>query len=207
MHLSTHSLTLTRPLRRLSINLRLQRRLAILFPVRSKNTRQKPSNSLLVKLVLGVLASGNVLSQRRAARENAQVRQRAGSSPVPPAASAVRGPHVQSDPDGLLGGEVGVAREFPEAGGVEAAVELGARVAWLRLCGALVGGFGVVEVPLLLVRDPFDGDQGDKEAGKGHFEGAHGWVQEGDHEEEVGRGCDGEKEDLRELLARCWKYR
>jgi hypothetical protein len=155
---SVLSLSLPRPLRSLIIDPRLKRTLAILFPVRSQKARQEPSNFLLVNLVLGVLASRNILSQGCATSEDAQVCQRTSSSPVPPAASAVRGPRIQRDPDGLLGGEVGVTRERPETGCVEAAVELRARVAWLRFGGALVGGFGVVEVPLLLVGDELDGD-------------------------------------------------
>lgn len=94
-----------------------------------------------------------------------------------------------------------MAREFPQPGGVEAAVELGARVTCLWLGGALVCGFGVVEVPLLLVGDEADSDESDEEAREGDFDGAHGGVEAGDDEEEVGRGCDGEEEDLGEMLA------
>lgn len=130
----------------------------------------------MVDLVLRVLARRNILSQRRATSENTQIRDRTSSSPVPPAASAVRSPRIQCNPDSLLSGEVRVTRELPEAGGVEAALELGARVAWLWLGGFLVGGFGAVEVPLLLVGDEFDGDQGDEEAGDGDFDDVHGGV-------------------------------
>jgi hypothetical protein len=96
----------------------------------------------------------------------------------------------------LLGSEVWVTREFPQAGGVEAAVELGARVAWWGFGGALVGGFRFVEVPLLLVGHEGDGDQDNEEAREIDFGGGHGGVQAGDEQEEVGWGCDGEEEDL-----------
>ena len=66
--------------------------------------------------------------------------------------------------------------EFPEAGGVEAAVELGASVALLGLSGLLVSSFCFVEVPLLSVSDVLDGDQSDEEAGNDDFDGVHGWV-------------------------------
>lgn len=191
-----HSIPLARPLGRLRINLVLERRLAILLPVLSKDTRNTPPDPLLVQLVLGVLASRNVLGQRNAASENAQVGYRTRNSPVPPAASGVRSPDVESDPDGLLGGEVGVARELPETGGVEAAVELGARVAWLRFGGALVGGFRGVEVPLLAVGEPLDCDEDDEEAREDVFGCGHGGVEARGQEEDVGRGGDGEEEDL-----------
>lgn len=95
-----------------------------------------------------------------------------------------------------------MAGELPETGGVEAAVELGARVACLRLGGALVGCFCLVEVPLLLVGDEFDGDQADEEAREGDFDDVHVRVEAGGEEEEVGWGCDGEEEDLGGLLVR-----
>jgi hypothetical protein len=151
-------LPLIRPLCSLSVNLRLERRLGILLPVRTSEAGQELTNPLLVDLVLGILASRNVLSQRRATSEDAQVCKWADSSPVPPAASAVRSPRIQSDPDGLLSSEVGVARELPETGGVEAALKLGASVALRRLGGLLVGGFGFVVVPLLLIGDESCGD-------------------------------------------------
>ena len=194
-------LSLVRSLRSLSVDLRLERGLGILLPVRTRDAGQELSNLLLIDLVLRVLASGDVLSQRRATSEDAQVRKRAGSSPVPPAASAVRSPRIQSDPDSLLSSKVRVTGELPETSGVEAALKLGASVALRRLGGLLVGGFGFVVVPLLLVGDESCGDQSDEEAGDGDFDGAHSWVEARVHEEEVGWGGDSEEQYLKNLLA------
>lgn len=91
--------------------------------------------------------------------------------------------------------------ELPETGGVEAALELGASVALRRLSGFLVGGFGFVVVPLLLVGDKSDGDQSDEEAGDGDLDGVHGRVETRVQEEEVGRRGDSKEEDLKEFLA------
>ncbi|KAL8765955.1 MAG: hypothetical protein Q9194_006404, partial [Teloschistes cf. exilis] len=52
------------------------------------------------------------------------VPQRADAGPVPEIARDVAGPGVEGDPGGLLGEEVGVAGEGPEAGSAEAAVEV-----------------------------------------------------------------------------------
>ena len=204
--MSSLLLLLVRPLRSLSVNPRLERGLSILLPVRPKEARQELSNLLLVILVLGVLTSRDVFSQRRASSEDAHIRKRASSGPVPPATGAVGSPRVKSDPDTLLGSKVGVTGEFPQTGGVEAALELGASVALRWLGGFLVGGFGLVVVPLLLVGDEGDGYQSDKGAGNGDFDGAHGWVETGVHEEEVGWGRDSKKEDLEQLLAGSWAF-
>jgi hypothetical protein len=59
---------------------------------------------------------------------------------------------------------------------------------------------------LLLVGDELDGDQADEEACDGDLDGGHGGVQARDQEEEVGRCRNSEEEDLKELLARCWKH-
>lgn len=85
---------LARPLRSLRIDLRLDRGLGVFLPVRTKDARQELSNLLLVDLVLGVLASGNVFGQRSATSEDTKVCERASSGPVPPTASAVRSPRI-----------------------------------------------------------------------------------------------------------------
>jgi hypothetical protein len=198
-----HSISLARPPRRLSINLVLDRQLAILLPVFPKDARNTPSNPLLVQLVIRVLASGNVLRQRNASSKDTQVRNRARDSPVEPAAGGVRRPNVERDPDGLLGGEVGVTRELPETSGVEAAVELSARVSGLRFGGALVFGFGGVEVPLLAVGKPLNCDEDDEEAREDVFCRGHGGVQARGQEEDVGGCGDGEEEDLVGSSVRC----
>lgn len=91
--------------------------------------------------------------------------------------------------------------ELPETSGVEAALELGASVTLRRLGGFLVGGFGFVVVPLLLVGDESDGDQSNEETGNGDFDSVHGRVEARVQEEEVGRGGDSEEENLNKLLA------
>ena len=91
--------------------------------------------------------------------------------------------------------------ELPETSGVEAALELGASVTLRRLGGFLVGGFGFVVVPLLLVGDKGDGDQTDEQARDGDLDSVHGWVETRVHEEEVGWGGDSEEQDLEKLLA------
>lgn len=63
----------------------------------------------------------------------------------------VAGPLVQHDPDGLLGGEVGVPAPGPQAGRVEAAVQVGPGVGWWWGGGFEVGLFGGLEVCGLLV--------------------------------------------------------
>lgn len=92
-------------------------------------------------------------------------------------------------------------RELPQPAGVEAAVELRARVAGLRLGRALVGAFGLVVVPLLLVGDELDRDEEDEEARDGGVDDGYAGVDAGGEEEEVGGGRDGEEEDLANVLA------
>lgn len=94
-----------------------------------------------------------------------------------------------------------MARELPQPAGVEAAVELRARVAGLRLGRALVGAFGLVVVPLLLVGDELDRDEEDEEARDGGVDDGYAGVDAGGEEEEVGGGRDGEEEDLANVLA------
>jgi len=94
-----------------------------------------------------------------------------------------------------------VTGELPETSGVEAALELSASVTLRRLGGLLVGGFGFVVVPLLLVGDESDGDQSNEETGNGDFDSVHGRVQARVQEEEVGRGGNGEEENLEKWLA------
>lgn len=200
------SISLVRPLGRLCVDLVLEGQFAILFPVFAKDTRQTPPNPLLIQLVLGILASRNVLGQGNASSENAQVCDRTGNSPIPPTASSVRSPDIESNPDGLLGGEVGVARELPQSSGVEAAVELRTRVAWLRLSGALVSGFCGMEVPLLSVGEPLNNNEDDEEAGEDVFDCGHGRVEARGQEEDVGGRCHGEEEDLM-ILSVSWVSR
>jgi hypothetical protein len=65
----------------------------------------------------------------------------------------------------------------------------------------LVGGFGFVEVPLLLVGDEGDSHQADEQARDGDLDSVHGWVETRVQKEEVSRGGDSEEEDLKKLLA------
>lgn len=56
----------------------------------------------------------------------------------------------------------------PKSQGVEAAVELGGcvGVGFRRFGGALVEGFGLVEVPLLLVGEEFEEDEAEDDFGE-----------------------------------------
>lgn len=60
-----------------------------------------------------------------------------------------------------------------------------------------------MEIPLLLVGDELDGDQGDESAADCHFRGGHGRVDAGREQEDVGGCGDREEEDLVFVLARC----
>lgn len=171
-------------------------RCLILLPVFAKNAGQEPANPLLVDLVLRVLAGRNVLGQRRAASEDTEIRNRSCGGPVPPATSVVGSPSIQRDPDRLLGSEVGVAGELPQTSGIETAIELGARIAGLWFGGALVFSLGLVEIPLLLVGNEFDGDKGDEEAGDSRVYGGDGGVDARGEQEQVGWCRDGPEKDL-----------
>lgn len=54
----------------------------------------------------------------------------------------------------------------PETAGVEAAIHLCSGPALRDFGGGLVGVFGLVVVPLLLVGEVFDDDEGDEGAGE-----------------------------------------
>lgn len=100
----------------------------------------------------------------------------------------------------MFSGEVRVARQGPEAGDDESALQ----VLWGEL--ALVGlgdarilvvlVLGLVEVPLLLVGEVFDDDEGEGDAGEdqvGEFEDLRIWQLRQD-DEVVGWSCDEEEE-------------
>ena len=160
----------------------------------------KASNTRLILAVLGVLARTDGLGETNAALEDEQVAQHAESSPLEVGFGAVAVPQVESEPDGLLRDEVGVARQGPQATDDEAALEvLGGE---LRLVlagdagGLLVLVFGAVEGPLLLVGEVLDDEEEEGDAREdqvGQLERLH--VREAREQEEVvGRRRDEEQE-------------
>ena len=121
-----------------------------LIPKATRQIRAQPRHELphsrLILPVLGILPGGDLLGQPRRALEECEVGHGSDERPVEVGVRDVAGPLVQHDPDGLLGGEVGVPAPGPEARGVEAAVEVLAVVFWGDLPGFLVGLFGALEV-------------------------------------------------------------
>ena len=101
------------------------------------------------------------LGQPGAALEQGDVGASAGEGPVQIGVALEGRPLVEQDPDGLLGGEVWVARPRPQARDDEAAVQV------RRAVFAIGGHFGrllifllrPLERPLLIVRDEFDEDE------------------------------------------------
>lgn len=114
--------------------------------VRGECLGDEPPNLLLVRRVLGILARGDQLRQPRRALEQHDEKHRANGQPAVEAIGSEAGPLVQSEPDGLLGRKVGVARECPESGGDEAALQIGLLEATRDLGGLLVLVLGLVEV-------------------------------------------------------------
>ncbi len=108
--------------------------------------RNKHPNTLLILAILRILPSRDLLRQPRRALKESEVSHGPGKRPVEIRVGDVAGPLVQHHPDGLLGGEVGVAAPGPQAGCVEAAVEVGPGVGWWRGGGFEVGLFGGLEV-------------------------------------------------------------
>lgn len=187
---------------RFCVDFRLQRSLAVFLPVLSKDARQESANPLLIELVLRVLAGRNGFRQRRTSGENTQVGDGTNCTPVHPAPSTVGTQSVDTNPNGLLSGKVGVAGKLPQPTSVETSVQLRARVARLRFGGALVCGFGLMEIPLLLVGNKFNSDESDKSATDCDFHSRHRRVDAGREEEKIGRCRDREKKDLVTLSAR-----
>ena len=125
--------------------------------------RNEPSHTGLIFTVLGILAGADRLSERGATLEDEEVADDSETSPLEVVSGAVAVPEVQDQPEGLLGGEVGVTGKRPETADDESALQiLGAELAlvWLGdACVLVVLAFGLVEVPLLLVGKIFDDDQ------------------------------------------------
>lgn len=71
-------------------------------------TRNEPSHTGLILTVLGILAGADRLSQRGATLEDEEVADDSKTSPLKVVFGAVAVPEVQCQPEGLLGGEVGV---------------------------------------------------------------------------------------------------
>jgi hypothetical protein len=128
-----------------------------------------------------------------------KIPQRPRARPIPKRRALAAPPLVQRHPDRLLGREVRVPRPRPESGGVEAAVELGARVTRRagRLRGGVVVRFGLVVGPLLLVGEELEDDEAEDEFWEDGVVGREGVAAEaGGEEEDVGGCCDEEEEEL-----------
>jgi len=175
----------------------------LLIPAFRKRARQEHAHSPLILLVHGILARRDILRQRRAPPKNTHIRDRRRQRPVQPRTRTDRSPNIHRQPHRLLGRKVRVPRVCEETGRVEAAVQLGAGVAFGGFCGLLVGGFGLVVVPLGLVGEEFEEDEGDEEAGEGYVGGGHLGGDAGGEEDEVGGGCYGEEEDLGIFVSAC----
>ena len=125
--------------------------------------RNEPAHTGLILTVLGILAGANRLSQWGATLEDQEVSDDSKTSPLEIVFGAVAVPEVQGQPEGLLGGEVGVAGKRPETADDESALQiLRAELVLVRLgdaCVLVVFAFSLVEVPLLLVGEVFDDNQ------------------------------------------------
>ena len=125
--------------------------------------RNEPAHTGLILTVLGILAGANRLSQWGATLEDQEVADDSKTSPLEIVFGAVAVPEVQGQPEGLLGGEVGVAGKRPETADDESALQiLRAELVLVRLgdaCVLVVFAFSLVEVPLLLVGEVFDDNQ------------------------------------------------
>ena len=120
--------------------------------------RHKHGHLLLILLVLRVFASTDRLREDGRALEQDKVADCTGHGPVEKRVGGYAGPLVDKDPDGLFGGEVGMAGPREETCGVEAAVEFVAREArgdfsgFAVLCpGGVVVYRGELEVELYVV--------------------------------------------------------
>lgn len=72
-------------------------------------SRQKFAHSRLILFVLWILVRGDQLRKPRACLEQDEVRDRAYHRPVKRAIRGVATPLVQRQPEGLFGGEIGMA--------------------------------------------------------------------------------------------------
>lgn len=130
-------------------------------------------HSALVLLVLWIFASSDLLSKPSAGLEQNQIRSSTNTGPVVHSVRVPAAPLVKAEPDGLLGKEVRVSTESPQARAAEATVQLGACKLWRDLGCLLIQGFGFVEVPLLLVGEELEEDQAHEEAGCDEVRGCH----------------------------------
>lgn len=113
-----------------------------------RQTRHEHPHPLPISPVLRILPRRDFFREPRARLEQDQVGHGPEAGPVVVRLREVAGPGVQRHPGGLLGEEIRVPREGPEALGEEAAVEVagGEGGAGGELGGVLVGFFGVLEV-------------------------------------------------------------
>lgn len=87
-------------------------------------------NSALVLLVLGVFTSGDLLSKPCAGLEENQVRSGTNTGPVVNSVRVPAAPLIKAKPDGLLGKEIRVSTERPQAGAAEATIQFRACILW-----------------------------------------------------------------------------
>lgn len=104
--------------------------------------RQEHAHSFLIFLILRVLPPRDQFREPSRSLKQYQIREGANNGPVEPALGDEGGPEVEQDPDGLLGGEVGVPAVGPHADCVEATIEVFAVEAGGDFGGCLVGLFG-----------------------------------------------------------------
>lgn len=116
--------------------------------------RYKLPNSLLIDLIVGILLRRDQFREPRARLKEEQVRHGPDAGPIVVRFRNVAGPGVQRHPDGLLGEEIRVPRQGPEALGQEAAVEVagGEAGAGGELGGGLVGFLRGLEVCCVAAR-------------------------------------------------------
>lgn len=152
------------------------------------------ADTSLVVTVFRILAGTDGLGELDTALEDEEQAKNAEASPLDEGLGAVAVPQVQSEPDGLLGGEVGVARQRPQAGDSESTLQILGGELILVLArdtgGVLVFVLGTVEMPLLLVGEELNDEEeeGDtREAQIGELEGLLGRELR-KQEEIVGRG-------------------
>ena len=92
--------------------------------------------------------------------------------------SAVAGPEIEAEPDGLLCGEVGMTAQGPETRDDKAAIKVFGGESILELVGNAgciqVGTFHALEPPLLFVREQLDQNEEKEETGEDEVGNAKG---------------------------------
>lgn len=110
----------------------------ISVPACSGELRHELMNSALVLLVLWVFASSDLLRKPGAGLEQNQVRSGTNTGPVVYSVRVPAAPLIKAKPDGLLGKEIRVSTESPQAGAAEATVQFRACILWRDLGRLLI---------------------------------------------------------------------